>query len=192
MPSLGLPIYGQTSGLAARRWRTLEEAAREGERGTARDEFPDGAATEPPEGVSRRGFLKVLGASAALAGLEACRPPRENVVSYVRQPPSVTPSVPSTYATALARDGYAVGVLVTSWEGRPTKIEGNRDHPATRGGTDAVLQAVPLDLYDPARLSGFAGKGRSFGTAGRFRTTFRRGRKSTNSASRWASSGDRP
>jgi molybdopterin-containing oxidoreductase family iron-sulfur binding subunit len=108
----------------------------------------------------------VLGASAALAGLEACRPPRENVVSYVRQPPSVTPSIPSTYASVLPRDAYGVGVLVTSWEGRPTKIEGNRDHPATAGGTDALLQAVPLDLYDPARLSGFAARRRSFGLAG--------------------------
>ncbi|HEX9243181.1 MAG TPA: Fe-S-cluster-containing hydrogenase [Anaeromyxobacter sp.] len=166
MPSLGLPIYGQPSGLDARRWRTLEEHA--GQAAGASSEFPDGAATEPPEGVSRRGFLQVLGASVALAGLEACKPPRENVVSYVRQPPSVTPSIPSTYATALSRDGYAIGVLVTSWEGRPTKVEGNRDHPATGGGTDAILQAVPLDLYDPARLSGFAGKGRSWGLTGLF------------------------
>ncbi len=163
MPSLGLPIYGQKSSLGARRWRTLEEL----ERGAAdaKDEFPEGAA-EAPEGLSRRNFLQVLGASAALAGLGACKPPRESVVPYVRQPPSVTPSIPSSYATAIARDGYAVGVVVTSWEGRPTKVEGNRQHPASRGGSDAILQAVPLDLYDPARLSGFTGKGRTFGTAG--------------------------
>jgi len=163
MPSLGLPIYGQKSSLEARRWRTLEEY----ERGAAeaKDEFAEGAA-EAPDALSRRGFLQVLGASVALAGLEACKPPRENVVSYVRQPPSVTPSLPSAYATALARDGYAVGVVVTSWEGRPTKLEGNREHPASRGGTDAILQATPLELYDPARLSGFAGKARTFGTAG--------------------------
>jgi molybdopterin-containing oxidoreductase family iron-sulfur binding subunit len=164
MPSVKLPIYGQQTGLDARRWRTLAEQG--GAAPEAKDEFPEGVATEAPEGVSRRGFLQVLGASVALAGLEGCKPPRENVVSYVKQPPGVTPSVPSTYATALARDGYAVGVLVTSWEGRPTKVEGNRDHPATAGGSDAALQAVPLDLYDPARLSGFAGKARSWGLAG--------------------------
>jgi molybdopterin-containing oxidoreductase family iron-sulfur binding subunit len=165
MPSLKpLPIYGQPGGLDARRWRTLDEH----ERGPAdaKDEFPGGAATEPPDGVSRRGFLQVLGASAALAGLAGCKVPRESVVSYVKQPPSVTPSVPSAYATAVARDGYAVGVVVTSWEGRPTKLEGNREHPASGGGSDAILQATPLDLYDPARLSGFSSRGRSFGTSG--------------------------
>jgi len=169
MPSLKtLPIYGQRTGLEARRWRTVEEY--EGGAPEAKEEFPGGAPSQwrvaGPEGVSRRGFLQVLGAGVALAGLEACKPPRENVVSWVRQPPEVTPSVASAYATALDRGGYAVGVVVTSWEGRPTKIEGNRDHPASRGGTDALLQAASLDLYDPARLSGFQGKGRSYGTAG--------------------------
>ncbi len=165
MPPLGLPIYGQKSSLQARSWRTLEE--RERGPAAAKDEFPEGAA-EAPDGLSRRSFLQVLGTSAALAGLGACKPPRENVVSYVAQPRSVSPSIPSAYATAVARDGYAVGVVVTSWEGRPTKLEGNRAHPASRGGTDAILQATPLELYDPARLSGFAGKGRNFGTAGLF------------------------
>jgi molybdopterin-containing oxidoreductase family iron-sulfur binding subunit len=165
MPSLTrLPIYGQRSGLEERRWRTLEEQA--SGPGDAKDEFPEGAATAPPEGVSRRGFLQVLGASVALAGLEACQPPRENVVSYVKQPPSVTPSIPSAYATAVARGGYGVGVVVTTWEGRPTKLEGNRDHPASRGGSDALLQATTLDLYDPARLSGFASRSRAYGMAG--------------------------
>jgi molybdopterin-containing oxidoreductase family iron-sulfur binding subunit len=117
-------------------------------------EFPEGAA-EAPEGLGRRSFLKVLGASTALAGLQACQPPREPLVPYVRPPPGVTPSVPNAYATAASDGGYAVGLVVTSWEGRPTKIEGNPAHPASGGGSDAARQALVLDLYDPARLSGF-------------------------------------
>jgi molybdopterin-containing oxidoreductase family iron-sulfur binding subunit len=153
MPPLGLPIYGQRSGaLDARRWRSLEE--HDGAGAAEPGEFPEGAA-ETPEGLGRRSFIKLLGASAALAGLQACQPPREKLIPYVRPPPSVTPSVPNAYATAASDGGYAVGLVVTSWEGRPTKIEGNRDHPGSRGGTDAVRQALVLDLYDPARLSGF-------------------------------------
>ncbi len=153
MPSLGLPIYGQQSGLDARRWRTLEEHDAGAAPPVAR-EFPPGA-DAAPDGFGRRSFLQVLGASAALAGLEACQPPREKLVPYVRPAAGVVPSVPNAYATATSDRGYAIGLVVTSWEGRPTKIEGNRDHPASLGGTDAIRQALVLDLYDPARLAGF-------------------------------------
>ncbi|HEX9050620.1 MAG TPA: 4Fe-4S ferredoxin, partial [Anaeromyxobacter sp.] len=156
MPSLGLPIYGQQSGLEARRWRTLEEHA-EGAPPAAR-EFAPGADVAP-EGLGRRSFLQLLGASAALGGL-ACQPPRQKLVPYVRPAAGVTPSVPSAYATAASDRGYAVGLVVTSWEGRPTKVEGNRDHPASLGGTDAIRQALVLDLYDPNRLAGFRREGR--------------------------------
>jgi MoCo/4Fe-4S cofactor protein with predicted Tat translocation signal len=161
MPPLGLPIYGQRApGLETRRWRSVDQAATESE--LAPGEFPEGAA-ETPDGFGRRSFLQLLGASVALAGLEGCKPPREKVVSYVRPPADVTPSVPNAYATALARGGYAVGLVVTSWEGRPTKIEGNREHPASRGGTDAIAQAEILELYEPARLEGFVRGGRALG-----------------------------
>jgi molybdopterin-containing oxidoreductase family iron-sulfur binding subunit len=150
-PLTSLPIYGQRSGLLERRWRSLDERG-----GDAPEpgEFPEGAAEAPP-GLGRRPFLQLLGASAALAGLSGCRPPREPLVPYVRHPAGVTPSVPNAYATAASVGGYAVGLVVTSWEGRPTKIEGNPAHPASLGGTDAVRQALVLDLYDPARLAGF-------------------------------------
>jgi Fe-S-cluster-containing dehydrogenase component len=164
MPSLGrgLPIYGQESGLLARRWRTAAE--REGG-AVEPGEFPEGAA-EAPEGLGRRSFLQVLGASAALAGLQACQPPREPLVPYVRPPLDVTPSIPRGYATAASQGGYAIGLVVTSWEGRPTKVEGNPAHPASRGGTDAVRQALVLDLYDPARLAGFRQRGHDLSHAG--------------------------
>ena len=153
MPPLGLPIYGQASGgLGARRWRTIAEQA--GAAPTPDGEFPEGAA-ETPEGLTRRSFLQVLGASAALAGLQGCQPPREKLVPYVRPAAGVTPSVPNAYATAASEGGYAVGLVVTSWEGRPTKVEGNRDHPASLGAVDAIRQAAILELYDPTRLAGF-------------------------------------
>jgi molybdopterin-containing oxidoreductase family iron-sulfur binding subunit len=162
MPSVKLPIYGQApaQGLTAHRWRSAAELAN----GTDPDagEFPEPAVEAPP-GVSRRGFLQLAGGAAGLAALAACKPPRENVISYVRQPAGVTPSVPGGYATALARGGYAVGVVVTSWEGRPTKIEGNREHPASLGATDAMLQAEVLELYDPARNRDFVRQGRHMG-----------------------------
>jgi molybdopterin-containing oxidoreductase family iron-sulfur binding subunit len=161
MPSLGLPIYGQKSGLAeTRRWKSLEEFA--GRAQIAPGEFPEGAA-ETPDGFTRRGFLQILGASVALAGLQGCKPAREKLVPYVRRPVSVTPGVPLPFATAVSDQGYAVGLVVSSFDGRPIKIEGNREHPASLGSTDAIRQAVLLDLYDPARLRGFTRAGRSLG-----------------------------
>jgi MoCo/4Fe-4S cofactor protein with predicted Tat translocation signal len=156
MPSLGpLPIYGQkrASGTLPEKkhWRTLDEL--EGTAPAQSGEFPEGAA-ETPDGLTRRGFLQVLGASAALASLSACRPPRERVVSYVRRPEGVTPSLPLFFATAGIHRGYGVGLVAESREGRPTKLEGNRDHPSSLGGISPILQASILDLYEPNRLKG--------------------------------------
>lgn len=159
MPSLGLPIYGQPApqGEPARRWRSLAEAA--GAADPAAGTYPDG--DQPaPEAFGRRGFMQLLGASAALAGLSACKPPREKVVSYVRRPAGVTPSLPAFYASALSRGGHAVGVVVEAHEGRPTKIEGNPAQGASQGGAGLHELASILDLYDPARLSGVRRRGR--------------------------------
>src|SRR5699024_7936364 len=104
--------------------------------------------------VDRRGFLKFLGASLALAGLTACARPlsaAEKVVPYVRQPEEIVPGKPLFFASAIASGGYAEGVLVESHQGRPTKLEGNADHPASLGATTAVTQASILSLYDPDR-----------------------------------------
>ncbi len=109
-------------------------------------------ADQPPGEPSRRTFLKVMGASLALAGLYGCtRRPEEKIVPYVRQPEQLVPGVPLFFATALTLGGYARGVLVESHEGRPTKIEGNPDHPASLGATDVFMQAEILSLYDPDR-----------------------------------------
>src|SRR5271169_4633618 len=133
-------------------WRSLEELAGSEEFQQAlHREFPKGA-SEWVDAVSRRGFMKVLGASLGLAGMTACtKLPLEPIVPYVRQPENVIPGRPMYYATAMTLGGYASPLLVESHLGRPTKIEGNDQHPASLGGTDIFAQASILGLYDPDR-----------------------------------------
>jgi molybdopterin-containing oxidoreductase family iron-sulfur binding subunit len=133
-------------------WRSLEELAGSREfREMIEREFPKGA-SEWLDGVSRRGFLKLMGASLALAGMTACtKQPLEPIVPYVKQPEEFVPGRPLFYASAFSMRGYATPILVESNLGRPTKIEGNAQHPVSRGGTDAFAQASLLDLYDPDR-----------------------------------------
>ncbi len=133
-------------------WRSLEElAGSEAFQEALHREFPKGA-SEWVDSVSRRGFLKVMGASLGLAGMTGCvRLPLEPIVPYVRQPENVVPGRPMYYATAVTLGGYASPVLVESHLGRPTKIEGNDLHPASLGGTDIFTQASILGLYDPDR-----------------------------------------
>jgi molybdopterin-containing oxidoreductase family iron-sulfur binding subunit len=136
-------------------WRSLEELVGSEDFQTAlHREFPKGA-SEWIDSVSRRGFLKVMGASLGLAGLTATtgcvRLPLEPIVPYVRQPEGVIPGRPMYYATASTLGGYASPLLVESHLGRPTKVEGNDLHPASLGGTDIFAQASLLGLYDPDR-----------------------------------------
>jgi molybdopterin-containing oxidoreductase family iron-sulfur binding subunit len=133
-------------------WRSLEElAGNEAFREFLQREFPR-QASEWTAPVSRRDFLKLMGASLALAGLTACSgQPPEKIVPYVRTPAEVAPGKPLFFATAMPLSGYGTGVLVQSHLGRPTKIEGNPDHPASLGATDSWAQASILTLYDPDR-----------------------------------------
>ncbi len=133
-------------------WRSLEELAGSPDfQDALHREFPKGA-SEWVDSVSRRGFLKVMGASLGLAGMTGCvRLPLEPIVPYVRQPEEVIPGRPMFYATAVTLGGYASPVLVESHLGRPTKIEGNDLHPASLGGTDIFTQASILGMYDPDR-----------------------------------------
>ncbi len=102
--------------------------------------------------LRRRKFLTLSGAMTALAGIEGCvRRPVENIMPYADMPEYINPGVPLHYATVQNRNGEALGLVVTSFEGRPTKIEGNPDHPTSRGATDLLAQAAILDLYDPER-----------------------------------------
>ncbi len=104
-----------------------------------------------PGGPSRRDFMKYMGASMALAGLTACRRPVEKILPYARKPEEVIPGVPLFYATAMPFRGALRGLLVESHEGRPTKVEGNPEHPASQGTTSVFEQAAVLNLYDPDR-----------------------------------------
>jgi MoCo/4Fe-4S cofactor protein with predicted Tat translocation signal len=133
-------------------WRSLEELAEAPQLlELLQREFPE-QASELDDPAGRRHFFKMMGASLALAGLTGCtRQPDEKIVPYVKAPEGEIPGRPLYYATALVDGGYAKGVLVESHQGRPTKIEGNPDHPASLGSTDALGQAAILGLYDPDR-----------------------------------------
>jgi molybdopterin-containing oxidoreductase family iron-sulfur binding subunit len=133
-------------------WRSLESLAETPEfKEFLHREFPQNA-SEWLDPVGRRNFLKLMGASLALAGVSACtRQPEEELVPYVRQPEELVPGKPLFFATAMPMNGAGMGLLVESHEGRPTKIEGNPDHPSSRGATDVFAQAAILGLYDPDR-----------------------------------------
>lgn len=108
---------------------------------------PDGA----PASLARRAALRVMAASAALAAAGCKGPPQEQILPYVQMPEQLVPGQPLFFATAFVRRGLAHGVLVESNEGRPTKVEGNRLHPASLGATDVFAQASILQLWDPDR-----------------------------------------
>jgi MoCo/4Fe-4S cofactor protein with predicted Tat translocation signal len=133
-------------------WRSLEELAGSPEfQDMLHREFPKGA-SEWVDSVSRRGFLRLMGASLAMAGMTGCtKLPLQEIVPYVRQPEQLIPGVAMYYATAFTLSGYANPLLVESHLGRPTKIEGNSQHPASLGGTDVFAQASILGMYDPDR-----------------------------------------
>ena len=133
-------------------WRSLEAVSETPEfKDFLHREFPQNA-SEWLDPKGRRGFLKLMGASLALAGVSACtRQPEEALVPYVRQPEEVVPGKPLFYATAMPMAGAGMGLLVETHLGRPTKIEGNPDHPSSRGATDLFAQAAILGLYDPDR-----------------------------------------
>ncbi|HWE24995.1 MAG TPA: molybdopterin oxidoreductase, partial [Myxococcales bacterium] len=159
MPSLKLPIAGQATQEGDPRrtqWRSLAER----ERGlSVEGEFPSGA--DQIGGTSRREFVQLLGATLAFAGASGClKQPDEKILPYTRQPDEVVPGRPLHYATAQRLGGRAVGLLVTAYEGRPTKVEGNPEHPASLGATGAFEQASILQLYDPQRASVLQLKGR--------------------------------
>src|SRR5437016_9124047 len=135
-----------------RYWRSFEELASTDEfRAFVADEFPN-RTPDWNDPASRRRFLRLMGASIALAGAAACtKQPKEVIVPYVRQPEELIPGKPMYYATAMSVAGIATGVLAESHLGRPTKIEGNPEHPGSLGATGAAMQASILTLYDPDR-----------------------------------------
>ena len=156
MPDKSLDLSALRARLNSNRgpryWKSLEEVAdTEDFREFLQFEFPQGAEQwDDPSG--RRRFLKLMGASLALAGVTACtRQPKETIMPYVRAPEEIVPGKPLFFATAMPVRGMAQGILVESHMGRPTKVEGNPEHPASLGATDHFAQASVLTLYDPDR-----------------------------------------
>jgi MoCo/4Fe-4S cofactor protein with predicted Tat translocation signal len=148
-----------------RLWRCMEEVAETSEfQAHLHNEFPNTPERDPEvakEILSRRDALKLMAASAALAGLGGCtKLPTENIVPYVRQPEEIIPGRPLFFATSMPHSGMGVGLLVESNMGRPTKIEGNPMHPASLGATDIFAQASVLSLYDPDRSRSVLREGR--------------------------------
>jgi molybdopterin-containing oxidoreductase family iron-sulfur binding subunit len=133
-------------------WRGLEELARSPEfTQWLDDEFPNRSTLLQ---IDRRSILKFMGASMMLAGLTGCRSvilPRDVVVPYVKAPEEVVPGRPLFFASCLTHNGFAHGVLVESHMGRPTKIDGNPDHPGSLGACDPIVMASILTFYDPDR-----------------------------------------
>ncbi|MEY2501388.1 MAG: hypothetical protein QOI07_1722 [Verrucomicrobiota bacterium] len=142
-----------------RYWRSLDEFSDTPEfRGWLEREFPSGAAQLNGDEWSRRGFLKLMGASMALAGfgLTSCRRPESHLVPFTKSVEWTIPGKALYYATAMPRRTGALPLIAATVDGRPIKLEGNPLHPASGGATDAFAQASLLDLYDPARAKRFA------------------------------------
>jgi molybdopterin-containing oxidoreductase family iron-sulfur binding subunit len=153
LADIHLRAPGESKPAGKKVWRSLEELAGTKQFETMlHREFPH-AASEWNDGPSRRNFLKLMSASLALAGLSACtlRKTEEKIVPYVDAPEDVIPGRPMFFATTMPFAGYGKGVVVESHEGRPTKIEGNADHPASLGSSDIWMQASVLEMYDPDR-----------------------------------------
>src|SRR3984893_13683653 len=141
---------------ARRLWRSLDELACTPEyEAFLHDEFPNDPEKEPKSsqhGLNRREVLKLMAARAALSGLTACtKLPAQKFVPYVAAPEEVIPGKPLFYATSMVDRGVGIGLLVESHMGRPTKVEGNPDHPGSLGASNIFCQASVLTLWDPDR-----------------------------------------
>jgi Fe-S-cluster-containing dehydrogenase component len=150
-------------------WRSLEEKAEPNRRQAdahGSDVVKQAIDVSELSRLKRRSFLTLSGAISAMAGLPGCiRRPVERIMPHVEPPEDGSPGVPLHYATVMQRRGEALGLLVRSHEGRPTKIEGNPDHPTSFGATDMLAQASVLELYDAdrARSPSRAGIAKNYG-----------------------------
>ena len=132
-------------------WRSLQELASTDEfRNNLENEFPGGIEA-PVDGISRRRFLQIMSASIALTTLAGCRWPREEIMPFAARPEGMTPGTPLKFATTMEMGPVALGVVATSYDGRPIKVDGNPDFHLSEGATSAFAQASVLDVYDPDR-----------------------------------------
>ena len=144
-------------------WRSLGEYSNTPEfREWFEREFPDGASELDENEWSRRDFMKLMGASMALAGigLTSCRRPQMHMVPFTKSVEWTIPGKFLYYATAMPRRTGAIPLIATTVDGRPIKLEGNPLHSASGGSTDVFAQASLLDLYDPTRSRRFVNRGK--------------------------------
>src|SRR5438105_2155821 len=147
-----------------RYWRSADELADTPEcREWLEREFPSSAAQLNGDEWSRRSFLKLMGASVALAGfgVTSCRRPELHLVPFTKTVEWTIPGKFLYYATAMPRRNGAIPLLVTTVDGRPIKLDGNPLHPASNGGSDVFAQAAIHDLYNPERARRFAENGKT-------------------------------
>jgi len=168
-----LPDHGPLE--TPRFWRTLEERIETpAAQRAAQDEFLPGAVPgfddvhglPPQTGFSRRDFLGLVSATAALAATVACeRKGQGTVVPYTKRPVEVVPGVANYYASAHQEGRRVYPVLVKTREGRPIHLTGNDEHPGVKGKTSPRAMADVLRLYDPDRLRAPKTDGRIIGWA---------------------------
>jgi MoCo/4Fe-4S cofactor protein with predicted Tat translocation signal len=150
--------HPEESGTGKRYWRSLGQLRDTPEfRNWLQREFPQGASELESGDVSRRSFLQLMGASVALAGLSlsACRRPLKTLVPFSKGAEWSVPGKALFFSSSMPARGGAIPLRVTTFDGRPTKIEGNPLHPVGGGATDVWAQSSILDLYDPQRSKGF-------------------------------------
>ena len=144
-------------------WRSLDELSGSSEFNKwVEREFPEGA-SEFTDPQGRRQFVKIMSASFMMAGLgmTGCRRPEEQILPFSKQPEGYVHGVAEWFATARPTRNSAIPLLARSSDGRPTKVEGNADHPDSKGSTDTFTQASILDLYDPDRATDFLKGGKT-------------------------------
>jgi molybdopterin-containing oxidoreductase family iron-sulfur binding subunit len=141
MPSLG------TSPENVGYWRRLAELAKTPELNAEILSGEHG----PLDGPSRRRFMQIMGASLALAGVAGCTKDELQWMPLNVNLTDRTPGIPKFYATAMDLGGYAQGLLATSYDGRPIKVDGNPDHPQNQGASTVFTIGSLLGLYDPDR-----------------------------------------
>jgi len=149
-------------------WRSLRELGNDPEFAKHLEvEFPRGADLYEDSGLSKRDFLKMMGASMALAGvgLTGCRRPEAHLVPFTNGVEWTIPGKFLYYATSMPTRTGAIPLIASTADGRPTKLEGNPLHPFSNGGTDSFAQAAILDLYDPHRSKNFLDRGKTVDAA---------------------------
>jgi MoCo/4Fe-4S cofactor protein with predicted Tat translocation signal len=142
-----------------KQWQSLEDFIDDEDfEQVMRAKFPRETKILHESGMNRRDFIKLMGASLVVGGLSlsGCAPDRseqEEILPYVRMPEEIVPGQPIYFASTMPLSGYGTGVVIETHEGRPHRVEGNSNHPASLGGANMAVLASVLELYNPNRVN---------------------------------------